>query len=66
MSTSRQITQTQSLEDRLAFEAKRWHDQARALPPGVVRDSALRKARQAENASEINAWISSPGLRAPD
>jgi hypothetical protein len=58
-------TQTQSLGDRLALEAKRWRDQARLLPPGAVRQAALQKARQAENAWQINAWITSPGLRAP-
>lgn len=60
-----QTTQVQSLEDRLVLAAKRWLEQARLLPPGVDRQAALQKARQAENACEINAWIASPGLRAP-
>jgi hypothetical protein len=61
----RRIKQTQSLEKRLADDAKRWREEARLLPPGPVRDELLRKARRAETGSHISEWLSSPGMRPP-
>lgn len=52
-------------EDRLASEAARLREKAASLPAGIERDLLLRKARQAETASHINEWLSSPGLRSP-
>jgi hypothetical protein len=46
----------------LAAAAKQ---QAEELPYGNEREALLRKARQLETASQVNAWISSPGLRPP-
>jgi hypothetical protein len=57
--------QKQSFEDRLTSEAARLRKKAHALPIGIERDSLLRKARQAETASHISEWLSSPGLRSP-
>jgi len=54
-----------SFEERLASEAARLREQARLLPVGMERESLLRKARQAETASHISEWLSSPGLRSP-
>jgi hypothetical protein len=54
-----------SFEERLAEEAQRLKNQARALPPGTQREGFLRKARQAETASHISQWLSSPGLASP-
>lgn len=54
-----------SFEDRLANEAARLRQQAGSLPAGTERELLLRKARQAETASRINEWLSSPGLRSP-
>ena len=54
-----------SLEERLAQEAKRLRDEAKILPPGRLRDEAVRRARQAETGSHISEWLLSPGLRAP-
>jgi hypothetical protein len=34
-------------------------------PPGKEREELLRKARQAETASRIDEWLSSPGLQPP-
>jgi hypothetical protein len=51
--------QTESLEDRLAEEARRLREAARLLPPGAVRDAALQKARQVEMASRMSEWLSS-------
>jgi hypothetical protein len=54
-----------SIEERLAKHARRLREQARALAPGKERDGLIRRARQAEIASHISEWITSPGLAAP-
>ena len=46
----RRFKQTQSLEERLAEEAKRLRAEAKLLPPGAARDEMIRKARQARPA----------------
>lgn len=50
-----------------------WHDQAEALereaeglPVGRARDALMKKARQLRTASEMERWISSPGLKPPE
>lgn len=53
------------LEELLADEAKRLRENAELLPPGIERERAIRKARQAETGAHISAWLNSPGLRAP-
>jgi hypothetical protein len=62
----RRFEQTESLETRLAEEAKRLREEAKSLPPGAAREALLRKARQTETASHMSEWLSSPGLRSPD
>jgi hypothetical protein len=62
----RRFEQAQSLEARLSEEAKRLRAEAKLLPPGAARDETIRKARQAEIASHINEWLTSPGLRPPE
>jgi hypothetical protein len=62
----RRFTQAQSLEERLAEEAKRLRAEAKLLPPGAIRDVMIRKARQAETGSHMSEWLSSPGLRPPE
>ena len=57
--------QRPDFERRLASEAARLREKAGSLPVGIERDLLLRKARQAETASRINEWLSSPGLRSP-
>jgi len=54
-----------SLRERLASEASRLTDGARALHPGREQDAMVRKARLMETASQINEWLTSPGQRAP-
>ena len=54
-----------SFEKRMATEATRLREEAKLLPAGIERELLLRKARQAETASHINEWLSSPGLRSP-
>jgi hypothetical protein len=50
-----------------------WHQQSEAakseaekLPHGKEREALVRKARQLHTASQINEWLSSPGLQPPD
>jgi hypothetical protein len=47
------------------LEANRLKDEANKLAHGSLRDAMIRKARQAETASHIDQWLSSPGLQAP-
>ncbi len=62
----RQFKQIQSLEERLAEEAKRLREEAKLLPPGAVRDEMVRKARRAKTGSHLTEWLASPGLRPPE
>jgi hypothetical protein len=61
----RHFKQIDSLETRLAAEAKRLKRQAKLLPPGPQREDLLQKARQAETGSRMTEWLTSPGLRSP-
>ncbi|TWB02128.1 hypothetical protein [Bradyrhizobium stylosanthis] len=61
----RRFKQIRTLNERLEDEVKRLRDEARGLPPGRRREMLLRKARQDEMAMQIDAWLHSPGLRAP-
>jgi hypothetical protein len=65
MQKRRRFKQTQSLEERLADEAKRMREQAAMLPQGRLRYALERKARQADTASHVSAWLRSPGLQPP-
>jgi hypothetical protein len=62
----RRFKQTQSLEERLSEEARRLRAEAELLSPGPAREEMIRKARQAEIASHLNEWLTSPGLRPPE
>jgi hypothetical protein len=61
----RRVKQSQTLDERCANEARRLREAAHLLPPGAVREAALRKARQMETASHMSEWLRSPGLQAP-
>jgi len=61
----RRFKQTTTLQERLAREAEMARARATSMPSGKERDAELRKARQAETASHIDEWLSSPGLRPP-
>jgi hypothetical protein len=52
--------------EQLSREAQNLRKQAEGMPPGIQRDELLRKARQADTASQINDWISSPGQQPPE
>jgi hypothetical protein len=40
-------------------------DEAAKLPHGKLKDQLLREASRLKIASQINLWLSSPGLRPP-
>ena len=61
----RRFKQSQSLEERLAEEADRLRKEAGAMPPGGEHDELIRRARRAETASQMNEWLTSPGLQSP-
>nr|WP_249129715.1 hypothetical protein [Bradyrhizobium japonicum] len=65
MQLRRRIKQITSLEERLTEQALRLRDEARSLPPGIERERAIRKARQAETGAHISEWLNSPGLQSP-
>jgi hypothetical protein len=55
-----------SFKERLAEEAQRFKDAAEREQPGsLARELLLRRARQADTASDINQWLSAPRLQAP-
>lgn len=56
---------TQSFQDRLALFANDARERAADMPPGQQKDDLLRKARQADTASRLDAWAHSTGLQPP-
>nr|WP_246773923.1 hypothetical protein [Bradyrhizobium diazoefficiens] len=56
---------TQTLRQRLTDDIGHLREEARTLPPSQRRENLLRRAQQDETAIQIDAWLSSPGLRAP-
>jgi hypothetical protein len=52
----------QRLERRISREAQNLRKQAEGMPPGILRDDLLKKARQADTASQIDDW---PAPRPP-
>ena len=65
MQKRRRYKQTQSFQDRLALFAQDARERAADLPPGAQQDDLLRKARQADTASRLDAWANSTGLQPP-
>ena len=62
----RPFKQTRPLKDRLTAFAEEARQKATELPPGPERDEMLKKARQADTASHLDAWANSPGVRPPE
>lgn len=56
----RQFKQAVPVEERLAEEAGLLREGAELLPPGPVRDAAIRRAPQAETGSHVNGWLRRP------
>ena len=61
----RRFKQTETLEQRLASEARRLREEARLLPRSPTRSDVLRKARLAETAAHLTDWLRSPRLNLP-
>jgi hypothetical protein len=59
MQKRRRIKHEKSFEQRLAEEAQRFREAAKALPPGMARELLLKRARQAEGAAHMNHWLKS-------
>lgn len=59
------VKHSTSLYQRLNEETQRRRKEAKGTPPGIERERLLRKARQADNASQMTEWLSPRGLRAP-
>ena len=56
----RRVKHTTTFEQRLIDQAKLLREEAKLLPPGPLRDETLRRARQAEAATQMNRWLSTP------
>jgi hypothetical protein len=52
-------------EEKWRDQSKAAKDEAAKLPHGKLKDQLLQRARQLETASQINLWLSSPGLQPP-
>jgi hypothetical protein len=65
MMKRRRVKQTESLEQRLADQARLLRKEAQTLPPGIERELLIRRARQAETATHMCEWIRSPVLQPP-
>ena len=62
----RRVKHIETFEERLAQEAIKFKEAADKQHIGsMARELLLRRARQAETASHINQWLSSPGLQPP-
>ena len=61
----RRFKQSAPLELRLADQAEHLRKEARGTPPGIEREKLLRRARQAETATHMQQWLTSPGLQPP-
>ena len=55
------VVQTETLEERLANQARELRGRAKAMPPGVEREALLRRAREAEAAAQMSECLASPG-----
>jgi hypothetical protein len=55
-----------SLKERYEVQAEAAFDEARRLPPGNERESLERLARRLRIASQLEEWLTSPGLQSPN
>ncbi len=53
------------LPERLIQEARRLRKEASNTSSGAERQQLIRRAMETEAAYNVNAWLTSPGLRAP-
>jgi hypothetical protein len=61
----RSTSHPQTFQERLAEHKAHLEQKASLLKPGPERDELLKKARQTDTGRDINEWLNSPGLQAP-
>jgi hypothetical protein len=62
----RRVKHKASFAERLAEEVQRFKEAAeKEIPGSLARELLLKRARQAETASHMNEWLTSPGLQPP-
>ena len=66
MSERRRFKPALSLNDRLKLFSDHLKAKAAELHPGPEREALLTRARMADTASNIERWVTSPGLQPPD
>jgi hypothetical protein len=54
-----------TIEQKWRQQSEAAKNEAQKLPHGKKRDALERRARQLETASQVNQWLSSPGLQPP-
>lgn len=59
------VNHEKTFQERLDEQAKVLRDRAEKIHPGTARDILLRRVTQADTASRVEKWLSSPGLRSP-
>ncbi len=55
--------QTETFEQRLSREAAKLRKEAQGIPVGIKRERLIQRARQAERALRVSAWLSSPACK---
>jgi hypothetical protein len=63
MKKRRNRRQDKPLEERLVEHATGLREEAKALPPGAVREAILRRAEQAETGADVSQWLRMPGSK---
>ncbi len=59
------LNESPTLYERLTAEKKRIQTELDQVGPGSIKDALLEKLRHLGAATNINEWLSSPGLRVP-
>jgi hypothetical protein len=59
------LNQISRFDQSPSARAERLRKEARGTPPGVRRDQLLRRARQIENAANVQPGLKSPDLKSP-
>jgi hypothetical protein len=54
-----------TIEQKCHKQSETAKDEAAKLPQGQLKDHRLQEARQLQTASQIDLWLSSPGLQPP-
>ncbi len=62
----RRFKQSDPLDQRLTKEVVRLRKEAEGISPGARRDKLIREARYLEEASHMQAWLSSRGSQTPE